>query len=94
MHDVCRLHVGDRPTHLIEHETMVMGRHVHMGARSSREIGGLERGAYILPSRLQMQGPMTIAQLSEAFGLDAATLNRQTAALRRCAQRRSGSSIC
>lgn len=73
----------DKPTHLIEYETMVMGRHVHMGARSSRAIGGLERSAYILLSRLQMQGPMTITELSGAFGLDASTLNRQTAGLTR-----------
>lgn len=30
-----------------------------------------------------MHGPMSIGQLSEAFGLDASTLNRQTAAMLR-----------
>src|SRR3546814_14885800 len=30
-----------------------------------------------------MEGPMSIRQLSEAFGLDASTLNRQTAAMMR-----------
>lgn len=37
---MCMVHVADEPTHLIEYETMVMGRHVHMGARSG---GGIAR---------------------------------------------------
>lgn len=71
----------DRPTELIEYEMMVLGRHVHMGAAGKRSSGNLERSAYILLSRLQGQGPMSIGQLSEAFGLNTSTLNRQTAAL-------------
>ncbi|MBO1420230.1 MarR family winged helix-turn-helix transcriptional regulator, partial [Streptomyces sp. FH025] len=42
----------------------------------------LERTAYILLSRVDAQGPMSIGQLSDAFGLDVSTLNRQTAALK------------
>jgi DNA-binding MarR family transcriptional regulator len=69
---------------LIEFETTLLGRHVHMNARAQREVsGGLERSAYILLSRLRREGAMSIGQLSEAFDLDASTLNRQTAALRR-----------
>jgi DNA-binding MarR family transcriptional regulator len=70
-----------KPTELIEYEMMVLGRHVHMSAPSKRTSANLERSAYILLSRLQIEGPMTIGQLSEAFGLNASTLNRQTAAL-------------
>jgi DNA-binding MarR family transcriptional regulator len=70
-----------RPTELIEYEMMVLGRHVHMGAPSKRTSANLERSAYILLSRLQGEGPMSIGQLSEAVGLNASTLNRQTAAL-------------
>jgi DNA-binding MarR family transcriptional regulator len=70
-----------RPTELIEYEMMVLGRHVHMGSPSKRTSANLERSAYILLSRLQGEGPMSIGQLSEAFGLNASTLNRQTAAL-------------
>lgn len=71
------------PLDLIEFETTLLGRHVHMNARAQREAsGGLERSAYILLSRLRMEGAMSIGQLSEAFDLDASTLNRQTAALR------------
>lgn len=73
----------EKPTGSIEYETMLLGRHVHMGARSKRTSGNLDRSAYILLSRLRMEGPMSIGELSEAFGLDASTLNRQTAAMLR-----------
>jgi len=74
----------DKPTHLIEFETMLLGRHLQLGApRSKRGGGRLDRSAYTLLSRIRVQGPMSIGQLSEAFGLDASTLNRQTAAMLR-----------
>lgn len=73
----------DKPTDLVEYETMLMGRHVHMSNRSKTTSANLDRSAYILLSRLRMEGPMSIGQLSEAFGLDASTLNRQTAAMMR-----------
>ncbi|MEU0129517.1 MarR family transcriptional regulator [Streptomyces sp. NPDC006289] len=74
----------DKPTHLIEFETMLLGRHLQPGAPRSRRGGGcLDRSAYTLLSRIRMEGPMSIGQLSEAFGLDASTLNRQTAAMLR-----------
>ena len=73
----------DELTDQVEYETMLLGRHVHMTTRARRNAGLLERSAYILLSRLRMQGPMSIGQLSEAFDLDASTLNRQTAAMMR-----------
>lgn len=74
----------DKPTHLIEFETMLLGRHLQLGApRSKRGGRRLDRSAYTLLSRIRVQGPMSIGQLSEAFGLDASTLNRQTAAMLR-----------
>ncbi|MBL7488349.1 MarR family transcriptional regulator [Frankia sp. AgB1.9] len=73
----------DRPTHLIEYEGMLLGRYAHLSARGGQRPGGLERSAYILLSRIRMQGPMSLGQLSEAFGLDVSTLHRQTAAMRR-----------
>ena len=72
----------DKPTELVEYETMLLGRHVFMTARTTQNVA-LERSAYILLSRLHMQGPMSVRQLSDAFGLDTSTLNRQTAALMR-----------
>ncbi|OPG14313.1 MarR family winged helix-turn-helix transcriptional regulator [Microbispora sp. GKU 823] len=62
----------DKPTHLIEFETMLLGRHRQ-----------LDRSAYLLLSRIHMTGPMSIGQLSDAFGLDVSTLNRHTSALLR-----------
>ncbi|WP_326700647.1 MarR family transcriptional regulator [Streptomyces sp. NBC_01754] len=70
----------DKPTHLIEFETMLLGRHVQGSTRGGAH---LDRSAYTLLSRIRMEGPMSIGQLSDAFGLDASTLNRQTAAMMR-----------
>ncbi|WP_245679419.1 MarR family winged helix-turn-helix transcriptional regulator [Actinomadura hibisca] len=74
----------DDPAHRIEYESMLLGRHSHLiaSAPESRD-GRLERSAYILLSRVRVEGPMSIRQLSEAFALDPSTLNRQTAALTR-----------
>ncbi|MFE9134414.1 MarR family winged helix-turn-helix transcriptional regulator [Streptomyces sp. NPDC007355] len=74
----------DKPLRQLEFETMLLGRHAHLYAPRSRAAGGnLDRSAYVLLSRIRMHGPMSIGQLSEAFGLDASTLNRQTAAMLR-----------
>ncbi|MFR9794877.1 MarR family winged helix-turn-helix transcriptional regulator [Streptomyces sp. MS06] len=73
-----------RPTHEVEYEQMLLSRYTylhHAGGR--RKDGVLERSAYILLSRIRVQGPMSIGELSDAFGLDASTLNRQTAAAMR-----------
>lgn len=71
----------DKPTQLVEFETMVLGRHVELRTRPRDTDERLDRSAYIVLSRIGMQGPMSIGQLSDAFGLDTSTLNRQTAAL-------------
>ncbi|GAA1372438.1 MarR family winged helix-turn-helix transcriptional regulator [Streptomyces beijiangensis] len=74
----------DKPVRLIEFETMLLGRYSHLINPHVRRSGGrLDRSAYLLLSRIQMDGPMSIGQLSDAFGLDASTLNRQTAAMLR-----------
>ncbi|MFD4692715.1 MarR family winged helix-turn-helix transcriptional regulator [Streptomyces sp. NPDC058463] len=71
-----------RPTYEVEYEQMLLSRHGLLQHRDGRaKDGGLERSAYILLSRLRVQGPMSIGELSDAFGLDASTLNRQTAAV-------------
>ncbi|GAA3482977.1 MarR family winged helix-turn-helix transcriptional regulator [Streptomyces yanii] len=73
-----------RATHEVEYEQMLLSRHSFVNQRGrNRKDGALERSAYILLSRIRMQGPMSIGELSDAFGLDASTLNRQTAAIRR-----------
>ncbi|WP_269330022.1 MarR family winged helix-turn-helix transcriptional regulator [Kineosporia babensis] len=43
----------------------------------------LDRSAYILLSLLRIKGAMSIGELSDVLGLDASTLNRQTAAAMR-----------
>ncbi|MFC5910340.1 MarR family winged helix-turn-helix transcriptional regulator [Streptacidiphilus monticola] len=68
-----------RPTYQVEYEQMLLGRYALASHRTAR----LERSAYILLSRIGMQGPMTIGELSDAFGLDTSTVNRQTAAATR-----------
>ena len=74
----------DGPTHEVEFEQMLLSRHGLPHDRGARRKGGvMERSAYILLSRIRVQGPMSIGELSEAFGLDASTLNRQTAAAMR-----------
>ncbi|MFJ5833482.1 MarR family winged helix-turn-helix transcriptional regulator [Streptomyces sp. NPDC093089] len=73
----------DKPTHLVEFETMLLSRHTHLYAPRSRGGAQLDRSAYVLLSRIRIHGPLSIGQLSEAFGLDASTLNRQTAAMLR-----------
>ncbi|MFI5641087.1 MarR family winged helix-turn-helix transcriptional regulator [Streptomyces goshikiensis] len=67
----------------LERELMLLTRHQVL-ARRERDPERLERSAYLLLSRIDTQGPMSIGQLAEAFGLDTSTVNRQTAALLRC----------
>ncbi|MFI0352762.1 MarR family winged helix-turn-helix transcriptional regulator [Actinomadura sp. 9N407] len=70
------------PTYMVEFETMLLGRHLHLtNPRPRRDGEHLDRSAYTLLSRIRMEGPMSIGQLSDAFGLDTSTLNRQTAAM-------------
>ncbi|MFJ3583050.1 MarR family winged helix-turn-helix transcriptional regulator [Streptomyces sp. NPDC090127] len=72
----------EKPTHLIEFEAMLVGRHSHLfDPRARGSTGRLDRSAYVLLSRIEIDGPLSIGQLSDAFGLDTSTLNRQTAAM-------------
>ncbi|MFH0172688.1 MarR family winged helix-turn-helix transcriptional regulator [Streptomyces cacaoi] len=74
----------DTPTHEVEYEQMLLSRHTFLNQGGGRRKNSLmERSAYILLSRIRVQGPMSIGELSDAFGLDASTLNRQTAAAMR-----------
>lgn len=71
----------DKRIDAIELETMLLGRYSLVSA--GRRKGQLDRSAYTLLNRLRVEGPMSIGQLSDALGLDASTLNRQTAAMNR-----------
>ncbi|MFE9391567.1 MarR family winged helix-turn-helix transcriptional regulator [Streptomyces sp. NPDC006784] len=71
----------DEATRQVEYEQMLLSRYLHLHkSKGRRKDSTLDRSAYILLSRIRMQGPMSIGQLCDAFGLDASTLNRQTAA--------------
>lgn len=74
----------DEELALIEREMMLLNRHqVLATARTHGSPAALERSAYTLLSRIEAEGPLTIGQLAEAFGLDTSTVNRQTAAMLR-----------
>lgn len=62
------------------YEQMLMQRHaVHRTTPYGRRAE-LDRSATLLLARLEAEGPMTVAQLAEAFGLDISTVHRQLAA--------------
>ena len=58
----------------IEYEQLMLSRYT---IAHQRQAGGLDRSVYLLMSRIDGQGPMTIAELSHALRLDASTLQRQ-----------------
>ncbi|GAA3160751.1 MarR family transcriptional regulator [Nonomuraea salmonea] len=66
----------------LERELMILTRQRELTTPQGGPAGErLERSAYVLLSRLDVQGPMSIADFVEAFGLAASTFNRQTTAL-------------
>ncbi|GLW10410.1 transcriptional regulator [Microtetraspora sp. NBRC 13810] len=68
----------------IERELMLIGRHATMAMLNAKPLEGrMERSSYVLLRRLHVEGPMSIGQLAEVFGLDTSTVNRQTATLLR-----------
>ncbi|MFF6803746.1 MarR family transcriptional regulator [Streptomyces sp. NPDC012616] len=74
----------ETPAHEVEYEQMLLSRHTFLNQGGGRRKNSvMERSAYILLSRIRVQGPMSIGELSDAFGLDTSTLNRQTAAAMR-----------
>ncbi|MGS2591286.1 MarR family winged helix-turn-helix transcriptional regulator [Streptomyces hebeiensis] len=68
----------------IEQELLILVRHREQTAlRGTRGGNLLDRSAYVLLGRLEAQGPMSIPDLVEAFGLAPSTFTRQTSALLR-----------
>ncbi|MFT4265598.1 MAG: MarR family transcriptional regulator [Nocardioides sp.] len=70
-----------RAIEAIEFESMLLGRHLSPMKPHADGLQRLERSARTLLARLVLEGPMSVPQLSEAFGLDASTLSRQTNAM-------------
>lgn len=73
--------MADKATDQVEYETMLLGRHFTMTARAMGGEGHLDNSAYVLLTRISLEGPLSLRQLSETFGLDVSTLNRKTGAL-------------
>ena len=59
----------------IEYEQTLLSRFT---VAQRRNGDGLDRSVYLLMSRIDGQGPMSIGELSTAFRLDPSTLQRQT----------------
>lgn len=78
---------------LLERELMLVARCHVLTPRDRKGPGGdsceqpapdrLDRSAYLLLSRLDAEGAMSIGQLADAFQLDVSTVNRQTGTLLR-----------
>ena len=77
--------VGTMRHHLqdIERELMLITRHDLADVRHRHGLEPLHRSAYLLLSRMEAEGPLSIGQLAAAFALDTSTVNRQTAAMLR-----------
>lgn len=66
----------------LERELLLLGR--HSALRAADDPGPrLERSAYLLLTRLELGGAMTLKELAESLRLDISTINRQSAALLR-----------
>lgn len=70
------------PARLIEFEMVLLNRHSTFdGPRKTDAHKKVDRSAYIVLTRIDLDGPLTIGELSAALGLDTSTVNRQTAAM-------------
>lgn len=65
------------------YEHMLLSRHALQGAPPHGREAPLDRSATVLLARLEAQGPMTVGELADAFGLDVSTVHRQVAAAMR-----------
>lgn len=70
------------PLAALEYELMLLSRHSLM-AREHRKGQSLERSAYVLLSRLELESPMSLKELAEALRLDISTINRQVRSMAR-----------
>lgn len=67
---------------VVREHMLLLRRAVH-GLGAYRRPEALDRSAVLLLARLEAQGPMTMAELAAAFGLDVSTLQRQIGAAQR-----------
>lgn len=64
----------------LERELTLLARHYMYVSRSGQK---LDRSAYLLLTRLDAGGPLTLKELAHAFRVDISTINRQTGAMLR-----------
>lgn len=62
------------------YEHMLLSRAALQGTPPHEREFAIDRSATVLLARLEASGPMTVGELSEAFGLDVSTVHRQVAA--------------
>lgn len=62
------------------YEHMLLTRYALQDAPHRERTPLLDRSATVLLARLEAQGPMTVGELADAFGLDVSTVHRQVAA--------------
>jgi DNA-binding MarR family transcriptional regulator len=65
----------------LELELLLLGRHTAIVANDVATGPRLDRSAYLLLTRLELSGAMTLKELADALRLDASTVSRQTAAI-------------
>ncbi|MCU1689039.1 MAG: putative MarR family transcriptional regulator [Pseudonocardiales bacterium] len=66
----------------LERELLLLGRHSALVAADA-VAPRLERSAYLLLTRLELSGELTLKELADALRLDVSTVNRQCASLLR-----------
>ena len=90
MHKMCTVHIVTRNRTGRDQRNSIEGLDFELALLSRLEVlpgkdragrGLLDRSAYLLLSRLEVQQSMTLRELADAFNLDVSTINRQTAAL-------------
>lgn len=70
------------PARLIEFEMVLLSRHSYFdGPRKADAHKKVDRSAYVVLTRIDLDGPLSIGELSAALGLDTSTVNRQTTAM-------------
>lgn len=74
------LHEVENPISAIEFETMLLSRYI-LNPRYHNITGLLDRSAYLLLNRLELEGPLSVRELSQALSLDYSTLSRQVNSL-------------
>jgi DNA-binding MarR family transcriptional regulator len=92
VHMVCTIHIMARDqtgrdqrdyVERLDFELTLLSRHEVLPGNARADRNLLDRSAYLVLGRLQVQQLMSLRELADALHLDISTINRQTAALLR-----------